>query len=58
MKRFLKFTFGAFLGAFLGGTLMILFTPESGEVTREAIAARFNSLANQVQDAMRTSAEA
>jgi len=57
MKRLLKFTFGAFLGAFLGGTLMLLFAPESGEFTREAILERFKSLSNQVQDAVRSRQE-
>ena len=57
MKRLFKFTFGAFLGAFLGGTLMLLFAPESGEFTREAIQERFKSLSGQIQDAVRSRQE-
>lgn len=52
MRKLGKFIFGAFLGAFIGSSIVILFTPESGEDTREAIGIRFGHLAEQIKEAI------
>jgi len=52
MKRFGKFLFGAMLGGFLGSVAILLFAPESGEETREALKYRFEGFAKQIKDAV------
>ena len=52
MKRIGKFLFGAMLGGFLGTVLILLFAPESGDTTREALKYRFSSFTSQIKDAI------
>lgn len=52
MKKFTRFIFGVICGAFLGSTIAFLFTPSSGEETREVIINRFQAIKNQFQQAM------
>jgi len=52
MNKFSRFIFGAFIGAFVGSSIMILLAPESGEDTRAALASRLNNLAKQVSTAV------
>ena len=54
MKKFGKFIFGAMLGAFIGGLIVILLAPESGEETRTALITRFEGFANQIKEAVAT----
>ena len=51
MKRMGKFIFGAMLGGFIGSVLVLLYAPESGEQTREALCYRFNGFISQIKDA-------
>ena len=51
MKRFSRFIAGAVLGAFIGSTIVILLTPESGENTRAALSLRIKNLSEQLQQA-------
>jgi len=48
MKRFSRFVFGALIGAFIGGSIVILLAPESGEETRAALSSRINNLSKQI----------
>ncbi len=52
MNRFSRFIFGAFVGAFVGSSIMILLAPESGEETRAALSSRINNLAKQISTAV------
>ena len=52
MKKFSKFIFGAIIGALLGSSIVILLAPESGDETRAALLSRFNTLVNQVEEAI------
>ena len=52
MKRFLKFIFGALIGAFFGCSIVLLLAPESGEKTRAAISSRLNNLIEQIRTAV------
>ena len=57
MKKLSRFIFGALLGGFFGSALILLFTPESGEKTREAFQYRFSGLADQIKDAINSRKE-
>lgn len=52
MKRFSRFIFGAFIGAFIGSSIVLLLAPESGDETRAALSSRINNLANQINTAV------
>ena len=52
MKRLGKFVFGAVLGGLLGSLLVLLYAPESGNETREALRYRFDGFVNQIKDAV------
>ena len=52
MRRISRFIAGVVLGAFTGGIIVTLFAPESGEVTREAIALRVENLTKQINNAI------
>ena len=52
MKRFSRFVFGAFIGAFIGSSIVILLAPESGEETRAALSFRINNLSRQISTAV------
>jgi len=52
MKRFSRFVFGALIGAFIGGSIVILLAPESGEETRAALSSRINNLSKQIGTAI------
>jgi len=52
MKRFGKFLFGAILGGFFGSVLVLLYAPESGTETREALRYRFDGFIKQIKDAV------
>jgi len=51
MQRTLSFLVGAFTGALVGATLMVLFTPASGETVRSDLRNRIDTLRSQMQDA-------
>lgn len=51
MQRTLSFLVGAFTGALVGATLMVLFTPASGETVRSDLRNRIDALRTQMQDA-------
>jgi len=52
MKRLGKFLFGAMLGGFLGSMIVILYAPDSGEETRDALRYRVENLVNQIKEAV------
>ena len=52
MNKFSRFIFGAFVGAFVGSSIMILLAPESGEETRSALSSRINNLMEQISTAV------
>ncbi len=52
MKGISRFIFGALIGAFIGSSIVILLTPESGEETRAALSSRINNLAKQISTAV------
>jgi gas vesicle protein len=52
MKRMGKFLFGAMLGGFIGSVLVLLYAPDSGDQTRDALQYRFNGIVSQIKDAM------
>jgi len=52
MSKFGKFLFGAVLGGFLGSAIVLLFAPESGDETRDALKIRFEGFASQIKDAI------
>jgi gas vesicle protein len=47
-----KFLFGAMLGGVIGSVLILLYAPESGDQTREALKYRFNDFVSQIKDAV------
>ena len=51
MQRALNFVAGAVTGALVGATLMVLFTPASGETVRSDLQKRVQGLRNQRADA-------
>ncbi len=52
MRRMGKFLFGAMLGGVIGSVLILLYAPESGDQTREALKYRFNDFVSQIKDAV------
>ena len=52
MRRIGKFLFGAMLGGVIGSVLILLYAPESGDQTREALKYRFNDFVSQIKDAV------
>lgn len=51
MQRTFSFLVGAFTGALVGATLMVLLTPASGETIRSDLRNRIDALRDQMQDA-------
>lgn len=51
MQRTLSFLAGALTGALVGATLMVLFTPASGETVRSDLRNRLDALRDQMQEA-------
>ena len=51
MQRMLSFIAGAVTGALVGSTLMVLFTPASGQSIRSDLRNRIMSLRDQMQGA-------
>lgn len=51
MQRVLSFFAGALSGALVGATLMVLFTPASGETVRSDLQNRIQRLQNEMQGA-------
>ena len=51
MKKYWKFLLGAILGGVIGGSLALLFAPNSGEQTRRGIEDYFKNLQNEIQEA-------
>lgn len=51
MQRTLSFLAGAVTGALVGATLMVLFTPASGETIRSDLRNRVGALQGQMKDA-------
>lgn len=51
MKKFGRFLFGALLGGFLGSVIVLLYAPENGEETREALRYRLEGFTNQIKEA-------
>ena len=51
MQRMLSFIAGAVTGALVGATLMVLFTPASGESIRSDLRNRIFAMRDQMQDA-------
>lgn len=54
MQRTISFLAGAITGALVGATLMVLFTPASGETVRSDLRNRVQSLQGQMKDAAAT----
>lgn len=54
MQRTISFLAGAITGALVGATLMVLFTPASGETIRSDLRNRVQSLQGQMKDAAAT----
>ena len=52
MKKFGRFLFGAFFGALIGSSIIILFAPESGAETKKAIKSRLISVTLQIKEAI------
>ena len=52
MKKFGKFLFGAMLGGFLGSIIVLLYAPESGDETRQALRYRCEGFFTQIKDAV------
>jgi gas vesicle protein len=52
MKKFERFLFGALLGGFFGSVIVLLFAPENGEETREALRYRFEGFTSQIKEAV------
>jgi len=46
VTKTLRFTFGLALGAGIGAVAALLIAPQSGEVSKEQIQARFNEMLN------------
>ena len=51
MQKYWKFLLGAILGGVVGGSLALLFAPNSGEKTRQGIEGYFKNLQIEVQKA-------
>lgn len=51
MQRTLSYLAGAITGALVGATLVVLFTPASGETIRSDLRNRVDALRMQMQDA-------
>lgn len=51
MQRALSFLAGAISGAVVGATLMVLFTPASGETIRSDVRKRVQGLRDQMSEA-------
>ncbi len=51
MQRLFSFLAGALTGALVGATLMVLFTPSSGETVRSDLQKRIQGLRDQMMDA-------
>ncbi len=51
MQRTLSFLAGAITGALVGATLMVMFTPASGETIRSDLRNRVQTLKHQMKDA-------
>ena len=51
MQKYWKFLLGAILGGVVGGSLALLFAPNSGEQTRQGIEGYFKNLQIEVQKA-------
>jgi gas vesicle protein len=51
MQRALSFLSGAVAGALVGATLMVIFTPASGESVRSDLRNRVQRFRDQLQDA-------
>jgi len=52
MKRIGRFLFGAMLGGFLGSIIVLLYAPESGGETREALRYRMEGFVSQIKAAV------
>jgi len=52
MKKAANFLLGSILGAFVGSLVVLLFAPESGSITREALSTRLNNFFNEIGSAM------
>jgi len=51
MKKMFSFLNGFVSGALVGGLVMLLFTPDSGEGFRESIKEKILNLKNEISDA-------
>ncbi len=51
MRKYWNFLLGAILGGVVGGSLALLFAPNSGEQTRHGIEDYFKNLQNEIQKA-------
>ena len=51
MQKYWKFLLGAILGGVVGGSLALLFAPNSGEQTRQGIQGYFKNLQIEIQKA-------
>lgn len=51
MQRTLSYLAGALVGALVGATLMVLFTPAPGETIRSDLRNRIEALREQMEDA-------
>ncbi len=51
MQRTLSYLAGVVTGALVGATIMVLFTPTSGETIRSDLRKRIDGLVSQMQDA-------
>jgi gas vesicle protein len=54
MRRFASFTIGALVGALVGATLSLLFTPESGIELRSQIRDRAGAFSAEIREAFNT----
>lgn len=52
MKKLVRFTFGAFLGAAIAGITVVLLTPQSGEDIRTKLGEKIRYVRNQVTNAV------
>lgn len=52
MRKTIRFIQGAILGGVLGGVVVLLFTPGSGEDTRSAILGQFTQTKQQIHSAI------
>lgn len=54
MQRTLSYLAGVVTGALVGATLMVLFTPASGETVRSDLRNRVDGMLGQMKDAAQT----